>query len=171
MSHKIATIFGGGQKDTESKEYLETVEIGKILAKNNYTVKSGGYYGIMEAVSRGVVAFDGESIGYTCKSFKSTHGNNYLTETIVCEDIYERLRGLIEDSDIFILERGGIGTLSELFLTMDIARKMEKNHRPDIILIGEFWKDIIKSVSVCFNPGEINMITVITDYKDIEKYL
>ena len=167
---KVAAVFGGGQRDEKSQEYIDTIEIGKILGKHNYSVKSGGYYGIMEAVSRGIIQEDGEAIGYTCKKFPSTHGNNYLTETIVCDDIYDRLRGLIENTDIFIIQRGGIGTLSELFLTLDQVRKI-KNHRPKIILIGKHWHSIIESISSLFNNGEIDMMTILDDYKLIDSYL
>ena len=71
---------------------------------------------------------------------------------------------------MFILQRGGVGTLTELFLTMDIVRKMKEN-KPKIILVGGFWNDIIESVSVCFNPGEEEMITIITDYKEISNLI
>lgn len=42
------------------------------------TVKSGGYYGIMEAISKGVTETGGKSVGVTCKTFPSTKGNNFL---------------------------------------------------------------------------------------------
>jgi predicted Rossmann-fold nucleotide-binding protein len=49
---KSATIFGGGSKDRTTKEYIETEKIGELLAQSEYKVKSGGYYGIMEAISK-----------------------------------------------------------------------------------------------------------------------
>ena len=118
---KSATIFGGGSKDRTTKEYIETEKIGELLAQSGYKVKSGGYYGIMEATSKGSTESGGISIGFTCKTFPSTKGNTFLSKTIVCDDIYDRLRSLIESSDLFIVQRGGIGTLSELFLTMDVS--------------------------------------------------
>lgn len=164
-----ASIFGGGIKDNTTKEYLDSVEIGKILAEHGYAVHSGGYYGIMEAVSKGYSQIGGESIGYTCKTFPSTKGNKYLTQTVVTNDIFDRLRYLMSDVDIFIVQRGSVGTLSELFLAIDIVRKLKD--KPTILLIGSFWRDIINSISLIVSKDEIELLTVIDDYKDIIKYL
>jgi uncharacterized protein (TIGR00730 family) len=165
----VASVFGGGGKNNTSKEYLDTVLIGKLLTLKGYKVKSGGYYGIMEAVSKGVSEANGVSIGHTCKVFPTTKGNSYLTETIPADDIYDRLRMLIEGTDVFIIQRGGIGTLSELFLTLDICRKMDK--KPKIILIGEFWNDIMKSTSQLFHPEEQTLYTIISDWQQINDFI
>lgn len=166
---KIAAVFGGAKNDKNSKEYLDSVLLGQILATKSYQVKTGGYYGIMEAVSKGVFENGGTSIGHTCSTFKTTKGNKYLTETIPAKNIYERLEMLVENTDIFILQKGGIGTLSELFLTIDVVRKLE--NKPKILLIGEFWEDIMKSVSQFLNNGEESLYEIIYDVNDIVKYL
>ena len=166
---KIAAVFGGARKNTDSKEYLETVVIGNILANNGYKVKSGGYHGIMEAISKGVTEMGGVAIGHTCRIFPSIKGNKYLTETLPADDIYDRLRMLIDNTDIFILQRGGLGTLAELFLTLDLVRKMKD--KPKILLIGEFWNDVMKAISPLLNQGEENLYTIITDINTIKDYL
>lgn len=107
----IASVFGGSRKDTTSKEYLDTVLIGNLLSIKGYKVKSGGYYGIMEAISKEVSEMDGVAIGHTCKSFPSTTGNSYLTETKPADDIYDRLRMLISETDLFIIQKGGIAKM------------------------------------------------------------
>lgn len=111
---KTATIFGGGQKSI-TVEYTNTQQIARELVKKNYTIKTGGYRGIMEAASKGATEEGGEAIGITCATFPSTKGNEYLTTTVVANDIFDRLRELM-DSDLFIIMKGGIGTLSKFFL-------------------------------------------------------
>jgi uncharacterized protein (TIGR00730 family) len=165
----VASVFGGSQKDNTTKEYKESILIGNLLALKGYKVKSGGYYGIMEAVSKGVSEVNGVSIGHTCKSFSTIKGNQYLSETIPANDIYDRLRMLIEGTDVFIIQRGGIGTLSELFLTLDVVRKLKV--RPKIILIGEFWNDIMKSTSQLFHPEEETLYTIISDWQQINDFI
>ena len=166
---KYASVFGGAMNDTTTKEYIETVEIGRILSENGYIIKNGGYRGMMEASSKGAYESGGKSIGYTCKSFPTTKGNEYLTETVVCEDIYDRLRLLIQDSDLYIIQKGGIGTLSELFLTLDLVRK--KKDPKKIILIGEYWKDIIVSISPLLSEKETQLVTIVNDYSEIKKHI
>jgi hypothetical protein len=46
---QFATLFGGAMNITDSPEYLQTIEIGKLLAEHNYIVKNGGYGGMMES--------------------------------------------------------------------------------------------------------------------------
>jgi len=161
----IATVFGGAFDDKTTKEYNETILIGKLLADKGYVVKCGGYKGIMEAVAKGVSENGGQVIGYTCGTFKNTKGNEYLTETIVAVDIYDRLRFLIEDVDLFIVQRGGIGTLAEMFLVLDEIRKMK--NKPRVILIGEFWNDIIKTISTLFNKNEVDLIEIVNNFNDL----
>lgn len=165
----IITVFGGAFDDKTTKEYLETIEIGKLLGERGYIVKNGGYRGIMEAVSKGVTEAGGKAIGYTCATFKSTKGNEYLSEVHVSPDIYDRLRSLIEETDLFIIQRGGFGTLSELFLTLDLARK--RIIKPKIILVGGFWKKIMGEMEILFNSNEKELYLIVEDYKEIESYL
>ena len=166
---KYVSVFGGAMNDNTTKEYIETVELGKILSENGYIIKNGGYRGIMEASSKGAFLSGGKAIGYTCESFPSTKGNDFLTETIVTNDIYDRLRLLIEDSDIYIIQRGGVGTLSELFLTLDIVRK--KKVKPPIILLGGIWKSVIDSVIPLIGEKEASLLTIMEDYLEIKKFL
>lgn len=140
--NKTVTFFGGAQNNTKTKEYTETIEIGKVLSQHFDVLFCGGYRGLMEAVC---IGFDRTKIGVTCQSFGSAEGNSYLDHTIKEADIYSRLRSLILPttnlSDLYILQTGGIGTLSELFLVLDVLRK-EKLTIPKVVLYGEFWEFI-----------------------------
>lgn len=161
------TFFGGAMDIKDSKEYLETIEIARILGRKGYTIKSGGYRGIMEAASLGGYETGTNVIGYTCATFPSTIGNEYLNETVVSKDIYDRLRYLIEDSDLYVVQRGGPGTLSELFLTLDVVRKRKK--RPKILLIGKFWNQILENISDLIGKKDLSLLTIIEDINDIEQ--
>ena len=149
---KYAALFGGSGNNTQSKEYLETVEIGSFLANHGYIIKNGGYGGMMEAVSKGAFQVGGKAIGVTCKQVGSAKGNSYLSETIVTDKLYDRLKFLMEDTSLFIVQRGGIGTLSEVFLALDIIRKESENSRPKIYFIGSIWKDVIDALKSSLIP-------------------
>lgn len=140
---KYAALFGGSGNNTQSKEYIETIAIGSFLANLGYVVKNGGYGGMMEAVSKGAVSAGGTAIGITCKQVGEAEGNCYLSETIVTDTLYDRLRILMEDTSLFIVQRGGIGTLSEVFLALDIIRKEPITKRPKIYFIGAVWNHVI----------------------------
>lgn len=163
-----ATLFGGAKNsDTPSFEYLETIEIGRLLAQKGYQVKNGGYGGLMEAVSKGVTDEGGIAIGYTFKPFPAI-GNKFLTESIHCENLYERLEKLISNTDLFIVQKGGIGTLAEFFLTMDICRKMK--NPPMIILYGEHWYDLTMAIRPLLGDKEFQLYRIVTSLDKLDIY-
>jgi uncharacterized protein (TIGR00725 family) len=165
---QFATLFGGAMKITDSPEYLQTIEIGKLLAEHNYIVKNGGYGGMMEAVSKGASEAGGYVVGYTCATFGTHSGNKYLSTEIKKDDIYDRLRGLISGGDLFIVQKGGLGTLAELFLTLDVIRKYPKENQPKVILFGKFWKDIMSPILM--TDKEKNLFVIIETVDEF-KYL
>jgi predicted Rossmann-fold nucleotide-binding protein len=109
----------------------------------------------MEAVCKG---FEKDKVGVTCETFGSTKGNAYLDHTIKASDIYARLRSLIKPAaytaDLYILQTGGIGTLSELFLVLDVLRKENPPH-PKVVLYGTFWEFLYD-----MPPHIVDVITV-----------
>lgn len=143
---KYAALFGGSKNDKNSKEYIQTLEIGKYLAELGYTVKNGGYGGMMEAVSKGVVQNGGKSIGVTCSQVSFEIGNEYLSEVIATDKLYDRLKILIEETSIFIVQKGGIGTLAEAFLVLDIMRKERRNLPPNVFFVGNVWNLFIQEL-------------------------
>ena len=169
---KYAALFGGSGKDKTTLEYTDTVKIGRLLADIGYVVKNGGYGGMMEAVSYGAQRQGGEVIGVTCKQVGATIGNDFLTETIVTEDLYDRLKVLINNTELFIVQKGGIGTLSEVFLVLDIIRKEPLATRPVMIFIGNVWKKVIEVVKKQLLPDhEYELFQIVDGYEELELVL
>ncbi len=160
---KIATTFGASRVE-DKKLYEEGVELGKFLAEKGYIVKCGGYGGLMEAVSRGVREAGGEVIGITLKFFDEIRPKNlYLTKRIQTPDLFERLRHLIEGSELFVAQSGSIGTLNEIFMVWALKYGLGLDFR--ICLIGENYEDF-KHCS--FIPKE--RLKEIEVYKNLEEF-
>ena len=158
---KIATTFGASQADRDSKEYKEGVALGRLLAQKGYMVKCGGYGGLMEAVSRGVWEAGGKCIGVTLERFESLRPQNpYLSEKIVAKDLFERLRLLCEGSELFVAQKGSVGTLNEIFM---VAALKYGGLMPDIriCLLGKEYKN--------FNCFDKNFRDVVEFYDDLDE--
>ena len=164
-----AAVFGGSRTTEEIIE--ETVKIGQMLAYAQYHVKTGGYNGVMAAAPKGAKEAGGTSTGYTCATFPTTQGNEHLTETVVTDDLYHRLKLLIEGTDLFVIQRGGIGTFAELWLTLDIIRKKKKSERPKVVLVGNEWNAVLDGVRPLLRNGELNGVYVIADHTELSRYL
>ena len=135
---KFATTFGAS-KDYTKEQYQEGVELGEFLAKSGYVVKCGGYQGLMEAVSKGVSLSGGEIIGIGLVDFEDfRYSNKFLTKKIVAHDLFERLRLLTQDSELFVVQRGSLGTLNELFTVWAMKYSLKKKFR--VCLIGEIYQ-------------------------------
>ncbi len=162
---KIATTFGASKVDNPDL-YEEGVELGKFLASRGYIVKCGGYGGLMEAVSRGVRAAGGEVIGITLKYFDEIRPKNpYLTKRIQAKDLFERLKLLIEGSELFVVQKGSIGTLNELFMVWALKYGLGLNFR--ICVIGDVYEEL---KSCAFIPkerlGEIELYKNLNEFKN-----
>ena len=167
---KFAALFGGSGNNRKSIEYQETIRIGSFLAKQGYTVKNGGYGGLMEAVSNGVTKQGGKAIGVTCRQVGPENGNSFLSETITTETLYDRLKLLLENTEVFVVQRGGIGTLSEAFLALDIIRKEDRINQPRIFFVGEFWNDIISILQSKLIPThEHYLFKVVKGYAEFKE--
>ncbi len=170
MEKKVASFFGGGSGGSvDSTEYSDSLQIGAILTGLGYEVRNGGYYGLMEAVSKGASSSGGRAVGYTCANFGRVVGNKYLSETVVARDIYDRLRLLIDESSVIVAVRGSVGTLAEVLLAIDVNRK--KPAPAKIILFGDFWIPIIGMLSAIVSNQDLLMLRHIRLLENLKEEL
>ncbi|MEJ2196314.1 MAG: LOG family protein, partial [Ignavibacteriaceae bacterium] len=91
-------IFGSSKPKNGDDEYTIAYKLGRLLGESNFNVYTGGYFGIMEAVSKGAVEAGGDATGVTVVGWKQK-GNSFLTKEIKCSSLFERLNKLIESGD------------------------------------------------------------------------
>ncbi len=167
FGRKSISVFGGGG-GAVTPEYTETVEIGKLCAKYGYNVITGGYGGIMEAGPKGAKAHSGPSTGILCRQVNNKPGNDYLTEKKITDNLYDRLELLIKYSNLFIIQRGGIGTLAEVFLALDVLRKRPEIKTPKVVFYGKYWQSHIDIINQLVPPHEQFLYTVETELAGLE---
>ncbi len=147
MAEKIVTIFGSGTAASDSEEYKIAEQLGKLLAKSGFTIVNGGYGGTMLAAAKGAVSAGGEVIGVTCKAFKSGGHNEFVTKVIETNSLVERLETLVDSGQAYIVLPGSTGTLLELAFVWELKNKGFMNSGKPIILLGEFWKPLVKVIT------------------------
>ena len=79
---KVVSVFGSSQAERGSLAYEEAKQVGALLAQEGLTVCSGGYGGVMEAVSRGAKEAGGSVIGVTTSWFNNLSANLWVDEEI-----------------------------------------------------------------------------------------
>lgn len=140
LEKKTITIFGSSLPNEGSEEFNFAHQLGKQLAKNNFNVCTGGYRGIMHAVSKGAAEAGAEAIGVTVDLW-GAKPSEYLTKEIKCETLFERINKLIELGDAFIVLPGGTGTLLELAVVWELVNKNLLEIKP-VICYSPMWKEI-----------------------------
>jgi uncharacterized protein (TIGR00730 family) len=142
----IVTVFGSANVHPDDDSYKHAEEIGSILAKNNYTVCTGGYGGIMEAVSRGAKNASGKTMGITIDS-KGVKPNKYIDENVIMPNWVERLMEMIAIGDMYLIFRGGSGTLVELSVALEMMNKKIMKEKL-IILFGAYWQKVLETLKL-----------------------
>ena len=110
----VVTVFGSSRPHEGDADYEEARILGRSLAKHGFFVCSGGYGGVMEAVSRGAKEAGGKTFGVTAEFFKAAKLNAWIDVEVRRESWEERLFELIRRADGFVACKGGTGTLVEL---------------------------------------------------------
>jgi len=110
-------VFGG--RDISEDVYIDAVQIGKLLAKENYLVFCGGGEGVMEAICKGVSLGVGTSIGIL-RGDNTKEGNKYLTIPILTNMGITRNALLPLNADVAIAISGNHGTLSEIAYALQL---------------------------------------------------
>jgi uncharacterized protein (TIGR00725 family) len=165
---KYATTFGGSEFKVDDPIYKDAIKLGGFLAGKGYVVKNGGYYGLMEAVSRGVKESGGQCIGITNASFDPKPANQFITEEIKAQDLFDRLRLLIHNSELFVIQNGSIGTVEELCITWCLRYTLTMS-RIRICLIGECWDQVLYGLrNLAIKDEEFTLLEV---YEDMEYFL
>ena len=154
------SIFGGSNVDQNEQLYNQAKQLGKTLAEKGHIVITGGYIGIMEAVSRGANDAGGHVIGITCdeiEKWRPIGANPWVKEEIRVDLLIERIDRIIKECDVAIALPGGVGTLAEIMLAWNHAFITSIPLRK-LVVVGKAWKELIQlfySQQAQFIPDQI----------------
>jgi uncharacterized protein (TIGR00730 family) len=141
---RIITVFGSSRPREGDAHYAQAHALGAALAAAGFVVCSGGYAGVMEAVSRGAKEAGGKTLGITAKFFKG-RANRWVDEEIRTKTWQDRLFELIKRGHGYVTCPGGTGTLVELAVVWEMLNKGAMKKKP-LVVLGDFWQPIIDRV-------------------------
>jgi hypothetical protein len=139
---KIVTVFGSGLPKPGDAHYAEARALGAELARRGFVVCTGGYGGVMEAVSRGAKEAGGRTIGVTAAVF-GRRANRWVDKEVRVKEWRDRLFELVERGQGYVVCRGGTGTLVELAVVWEMMNKGVMQSKPTVAL-GRFWAPVVK---------------------------
>ena len=141
---KVVTVFGSSRPRAGHAQYAAAQALGAELAGQGFVVCSGGYGGVMEAVSRGAKEAGGRTLAVTARFFQA-HANQWIDEEVRVKTWQERLFELIKRGNGYVACPGGTGTLVELAVVWEMLNKGAMSRKP-LVVLGDFWKPVIERV-------------------------
>lgn len=156
------TVFGSARVGEGAPEYQDAHRLGRLLAERGDVIVSGGYGGLMEAVSRGAHEVGGQIVGVTVAPWIGRIAPNpYLSEERSAQTLFERLEALVE-SEALIALPGGAGTLGEVALAWNL-RQMELMLPKPVILVGAVWQQMVEAFRnlLIVNERDLALLTLV----------
>lgn len=167
-----ACVYGGASTGIDAKYIAEIEKLGKIIAKNDFSLVYGaGASGCMGAAARGVRENGGYVMGISPFFIESFEPIFECDNTVMVDTMAERKMLMEKHADIFFIAPGGIGTMDEFFqiLTLKYLKRIDA---PIVVLnLDGFYdslialvNDLVKNKAVI--PEIITYFDVITKIDD-----
>ncbi len=147
------TVFGGSTCSEAVGKMAE--ELGKLLAQAGHTVITGGYGGVMSAVSKGAREAGGEAIGVVLKGIGEP--NMFVGVPALADNYWDRLGMLMEMGDAYIAFPGNSGTSTELLAALytqaNRMRLLRGSPKKPVILLYSGFDDEARIVSFLYHAA------------------
>jgi uncharacterized protein (TIGR00725 family) len=140
-SAEIAVV-GSGRLRPGDHWYEETVRLGGLLAREGWTVVTGGYGGLMGAAARGAAEAGGRVVGLPMTPWKHLTPDANHAELRWSDDYAQRLGHLLT-TRVTVAMPGGIGTLAEASGIWEAAQT--EIGAAQLIFVGDSWRRVLRT--------------------------
>lgn len=168
MADACVTVFGSSRIGARDPGYRDAFRLGRLLAQAGYTLCTGGYTGVMEAVSRGAVEAGGRAIGVTVTTWAARfRPNRWVTEEVAAPDLFQRIARMVA-ADAYVAMPGGLGTLGEVALTWNLFQTKSIPRRP-FVLVGPAWRAVLDCLpgAVRIERRDLDLVRLVDRVDDV----
>ena len=150
------TVFGSARTPEGSVEYLMAREVASALAREGFTIITGGGPGIMEAANRGAHDVGGTSVGCNIRLPFEQQPNPYLDVSIDFDYFFVRKVMLVKYSYAFVVMPGGFGTLDEMFEALTLIQTAKIHDFPVVVMGSRYWDPLRVQIDTMVESGMIS---------------
>ena len=137
------TVYGSARVAEDHPYYKLARELAQGLAREGFSVMTGGGPGIMEAANRGAKEGEGNSIGLNIELPMEQFTNSYTTFSLSFRYFFVRKVMLVKYASAFFLLPGGLGTMDELFETLTLIQTKKIKPFPVVLLGKDYWAGLM----------------------------
>jgi hypothetical protein len=140
------SIFGSARLQPDNKYFQQTVELSRRLAKEGFSIITGGGPGIMEAANKG--AFEEasgpvRSVGLNIQLPHEQAPNRYQNVALNYRYFFARKVMFVKHSMGYVCMPGGFGTLDEFFEALTLMQTMKIYPMPLVLFGTEYWQGLM----------------------------
>lgn len=136
-------MFGSARALPGTEAYQRAESIASVLAKNGYSIITGGGPGIMEAANKGAAGAGGISTGLNIELPLEQKPNIYANKLLNFRYFFVRKVMFVKYSIAFVIMPGGFGTLDELFEAITLIQTRKIKPFPVILVGKDYWKGLL----------------------------
>ncbi|MGZ3585305.1 MAG: LOG family protein [Ktedonobacterales bacterium] len=137
---RSVTIFGSARLSESHPYYQKARRLGQLLARDGYTVVTGGGPGIMQASNQGAYEAGGDSVGLNIELPHEQRTNPYVRRSKSFHYFFSRKVMLDFSAEAYVFFPGGYGTLDEFFELVTLVQTGKVSRDIPLIMIGtDFW--------------------------------
>ncbi len=155
-------VMGSARLTENDGWWAQAHQLGALLAEKGFVVVTGGYGGLMAAVSRGAHEMGGRVIGLTMQHWTGVKPNRWNADLRWSSNYGTRLNHLLHCDGVIALP-GGVGTLSEMAIVW--AASQTEGHALPLVLLGDCWLPVIQSVreNLVVSDVDLNLLRFAAD--------
>ena len=137
------SVFGSARIGEDHRWYELCRETAACLARNGFTVITGGGPGLMEAANRGAAEAGGLSVGLNIQLPQEQETNRFVNRAVEFHYFFARKLMFVRYARAFVIFPGGFGTLDELFESLTLIQTHRIEHFPTILVGAKHWEPLL----------------------------
>ncbi len=167
------TIFGSSRSPRESPDYGKCLKVAEALAKDGFTIISGGGPGIMEAANKGARNANGLSVGLNIELPLEQRANAFQDIHLEFRYFFIRKLMFVKYAVAYVIFPGGLGTMDELFEALTLMQTGKIRGFP-IVLVGKaYWEGLIDWMkrsalaTGAIDPADIGLAQIVEEPEEV----
>jgi hypothetical protein len=167
------SIFGGSRVRRGTRYYRLAIQVAQGLARDGFSIITGGGPGIMEAANLGARRGGGRSIGLNIRLPFLHQPNRHIDTLVNFNYFFARKVMFIKYACAYAVFPGGYGTLDEAFEALTLVQTHKIDNFPVIMIGRDYWKGMLRWIHEKMVAGgmvsreDVRLFTVTDDPREV----